>query len=149
MTLITSFLRSIETLKSNQSITYRYLTNEYRIYTCKNGRKYKVFRNGMVIACAFELVDKLKRVRHYEEKKCNPTVSNTGYFEIFLGGRKGELWLLHRLVATCWLGKSNCKTVIEHINSNKSDNCVENLRWLTQEEYNEKYANYVNGFKEE
>lgn len=135
-------------MKSNQAITYRYLTNEYRIYTCKNGRKYKVFRNGMIISCAFELVDKMKRVRHYEEKSVTPTFSTTGYFEIFLGGRKGELWLLHRLVATCWLGEPDYTTVIEHINCNKTDNCVENLRWLTKEEYCEKFGRYLNQKKE-
>ena len=132
---------------NNTELQYRYLTNEYRIYTCKNGRKYKVFRNGMIIACAFELVDKMKRVRHYEEKSCSPSVSYTGYFKIFLGGRKGEIWLLHRLVAICWLGEPNYKTVIEHINGNKGDNCVENLRWLTQKEFTEKYVNCLNAKK--
>ena len=134
-------------MREETCLQYRYLTNEYRIYTCKNGRKYKVFRNGMIIACAFEFVDKMKRVRHYEEKSVNPTFSSTGYFEIFLGGRKGELWLLHRLVATCWLGKPDYTTVIEHINGNKGDNCVENIRWLTQKEYTEKYINCLNSKK--
>ena len=125
-------------------VSYCYHTNEYHIYTCKNGRKYKVFKNGMVVSCEFELIDTLKRVRHYAEKICKPTKSSTGYFEILLGGRKGELWLLHRLVATCWIGTPEYITVVEHINHNKGDNCVENLRWLTQEEYIEKCVNYLN-----
>jgi len=128
-------------MKGNYKLEYRYLTNEYRIYTCKNGRKYKIFKNGMIIACEFELIDKLKRVRHYEEKICKPTFSTTGYFEIWLGGRKGELWLLHRLMAFCWLDKPEKSTAVEHINHNVADNCAENLRWLTQEEYIEKYVN--------
>lgn len=120
---------------------YRYLTDQYCIYTCKNGRKYKVFKNGLIISCAFEMTDRLGRKRIYEEKQCIPTLSNTGYFEIFLGGRKGELWLLHRLVANCWLDTPEQQTVIEHINQNKGDNCAENLRWITPEEYTEKYLN--------
>lgn len=103
-------------MKQKTCIQYRYLTNEYRIYTCKNGRKYKVFKNGEVVSCCFELTDKVGRKRCYEEKKCIPTLSNTGYFEIFLGGRKG-------------------------------DNCVENIRWLTQKEYTEKYVNCLNSKK--
>ena len=122
-------------------LEYRYLTDEYRIYTCKNGRKYKVYKNGLIVSCEYELTDRLGRKRFYEEKQCNPTFSNSGYFEIFLGGRKGELWLLHRLVATCWLDKPEQITTVEHINSNKGDNCVENLRWITPEEYTEKYLN--------
>ena len=122
-------------------LEYRYPTYEYRIYTCKNGRKYKVYKNGLIVSCEFELTDGLGRKRFYKEKQCIPTLSNTGYFEIFLGGRKGELWLLHRLVATCWLDKPKQITTVEHINSNKGDNCVENLRWITPEEYTEKYLN--------
>ena len=132
---------------NNTELQYRYLTNEYHIYTCKNGRKYKVFKNGEIASCYFELTDKVGRKRCYEEKKCIPTLSTKGYFEIFLGGRKGELWLLHRLVAACWLEKPDCLTVIEHINGNKGDNCVENLRWLTQKEYTEKYVNCLNSKK--
>ena len=132
---------------NNTELQYRYLTNEYRIYTCKNGRKYKVFKNGEVVSCYFELTDKIGRKRCYEEKKCIPTLSNTGYFEIFLGGRKGESWLLHRLVAACWLDTPEYQTVIEHINGNKGDNCVENIRWLTQKEYTEKYVNCLNSKK--
>ena len=122
-------------------LEYRYPTYEYRIYTCKNGRKYKVYKNGLIVSCEFELTDRLGRKRFYDERQCIPTLSSTGYFEIFLGGRKGELWLLHRLFATCWLDKPKQITTVEHINSNKGDNCVENLRWITPEEYTEKYLN--------
>ena len=71
-------------MKQETCLQYRYLTNEYRIYTCKNGRKYKVFKNGEVASCYFELTDKVGRKRCYEEKKCIPTLSNTGYFEIYI-----------------------------------------------------------------
>ena len=70
-------------------LEYRYPTYEYRIYTCKNGRKYKVYKNGLIVSCEFELTDRLGRKRFYDERQCIPTLSNTGYFEIFLGGRKG------------------------------------------------------------
>ncbi len=53
---------------NNPKLQYRYFTNEYRIYTCKNGRKYKVFKNGEIASCYFELTDKVGRKRCYEEK---------------------------------------------------------------------------------
>ena len=136
-------------MENKPELTYRYIAYEYRIYTCKNGRKYKVFKNGMVVSCAFEVTDSLGRRRFYEERKCKPTLAKTGYFEISLGGKNVELWLLHRLVATCFLGKRDYKTAVEHIDGNRGDNCVENLRWLSREEYVEKYVKNLNQNMEE
>lgn len=41
---------------------------------------------------------------------------------------------VHRLVALTWIANPNNLPEIDHINSNPSDNRVENLRWCTKEE---------------
>lgn len=121
------------------SLTYRYETDEYKIFKLENGRKYKVFKNGRVYSCNFDLVDRVGRYRHYEEKECLPTLTNNGDYELNLGGRKGKTLLLHTLVALCWLDNPEKLTTVSHINFNKGDNCIENLRWISQEEHTEKY----------
>lgn len=47
---------------------------------------------------------------------------------------KGKMYLVHRLVAECYIPNNDNKPCIDHINTNRSDNRVENLRWVTHKE---------------
>ena len=70
----------------------------------------------------------------------NPRIDEKGYCMVFT-----ELGVIsvHRLVAYTWLGgKRNAKYDVDHINSNKRDNSVKNLRWVTKE-INFEYAAYT------
>lgn len=118
-------------------LTCPYETDSYRIYELSNGRKYKVFRNGKVIACEFTYTDNYGkgRTRTFSEKECKPSKTlHGGYYELNLGGRSGEKWLLHRLVATVWKDNPNNFETVNHIDGNKGNNSVENLEWCTRAE---------------
>ena len=127
-------------------LKYPYLTEEYRIYTCENGRKYKVFKNGKVFSCDYDLKDTTGRIRHFEEKEVYPSVMNTGYYELNIGGRNGEKWLLHRLVATCWLDNPKRFSTVDHKDMDKGNNSVENLEWVSLEENIKREWDNHNGF---
>ena len=120
--------------KEFNRLKYPYETEEYRIYTCENGRKYKVFKNGRVFSCEYDLSDTTGRVRHFEERECQPSLTPSGYYELNIGGRNGEKWMLHRLVATCWIDNPEHKNTVDHLNMNKGNNCAENLEWVSLEE---------------
>jgi len=61
----------------------------------------------------------------------NPRIDEKGYCIVFT--QQGAVFV-HRLVAYTWLGgKRNAKYNVDHINSNKRDNSVKNLRWVTKE----------------
>lgn len=115
--------------KQNYELIYKYPSSNFKIYTGNNGRKYKVYSNGKVIATRFEYVDTMNRHRVLEERECVPSKTKSGYFELNLGGKSGEKWLLHRLVATLFLDNPNNCYTVNHIDGDKGNNCVENLEW--------------------
>lgn len=126
--------------KIENPLIYPYETDEYKIYELSNGRKYKVFRNGKIVACSFDYIDSYGsgRARHFDEHEINPYQTNNGYWAVRIGGRKDNgstHILLHRLVANAWLGdRSNEGLEINHINKKRGDCSVENLEWVTHSE---------------
>jgi len=72
-----------------------------------------------------------------KERILKTRVNKQGYKEIILlkkGKRKG--YSVHQLVAMAFLNHIPCgyKVVVDHINSNRLDNTVENLQVITQRE---------------
>ena len=124
--------------KQYDDIEYVYDTSEYKIYTCENGRKYKVYKNGKIVSCEFEVEDAYNggRTKHFAEKELKPTLTNNGYFMVNLGGRNGtEKWMMHRLVLYVGNPVDNWYDLtVNHINGKKNQNNVENLEWCTREE---------------
>lgn len=120
--------------KSYSDLFYPYETNEFRLYTTENSRKYKVYKNGRVFAMPFSYTDTMGRTRDFPEKEVFPSKTKSGYFELNIGGRNSEKWLLHRLIADVWLDNPNNFRTVDHKDGNKANNCVENLEWVTLEE---------------
>lgn len=62
----------------------------------------------------------------------NPWKDTKGYLRVYLG--KGKSEKIHRLVAQSFLLNPENKPQVDHINTIKTDNRVENLRWATNKE---------------
>ena len=78
------------------------------------------------------------RVRHAKTGKMLATCKHKGgylYSTLSQGGKSTKLYV-HRLVAKEFLDNPDDKGFVDHINHNRSDNTVTNLRWVTRVENN-------------
>lgn len=79
------------------------------------------------------------RIGNKEESILKAYVNN-GYPRVMLtSGKKKKGFRIHRLVAIAFLPNPNNYGFVNHIDENKSNNCVENLEWCTVE-YNNRFG---------
>jgi hypothetical protein len=68
-------------------------------------------------------------------KKRKVKVTKQGYLRCSLSiNGKQHTYLIHRMVGECYLSNRNNFPVIDHIDSNKSNNHFSNLEWVTHSE---------------
>lgn len=95
---------------------------------------YQVSNNGFIRS-----LDKFDSIgRRIKGKHIKPQESRFGYYRVSLC-REGKVTThsVHRLVAQAFIPNTDNKPEIDHINTIKTDNRVENLRWVTKKENNE------------
>ena len=72
-----------------------------------------------------------------EEKILKLSKDKSGYLIVGLWKNGSRKWFkVHRLVATAFIDNPDNKPCIDHINTVRTDNRVENLRWCTAKENN-------------
>lgn len=70
-------------------------------------------------------------------KLLKPHISNRGYWAVMLTRNyKREMRYVHRLVAESFIPNPNNNPQVDHIDTNRLNSCMDNLRWCTQSENN-------------
>lgn len=76
-----------------------------------------------------------KQFRTLPERILKPNKNKNGYFYVVLHkNKKGKTWKVHKLVALAFIPNPENKKCIDHIDTNKENNNVNNLRWCTHKE---------------
>ena len=94
---------------------------------------YKVYEDGTIVS-----------VKGNHEKVLKPRLHSHGYYKVCLRiDNKAQEWLVHRLIATLFIPNPDNKPQIDHIDGNKANNNVSNLRWATalENRHNENTSN--------
>lgn len=104
----------------------------------------------------------LKRKYVVSDRLINGILTEDGYSKVFLsdGHDNRKMFFVHRLVAISFIPNTYNKPCIDHINTIRTDNRIENLRWCTHKEnqnnpitiqklkdYNSKNKRYNYGYR--
>lgn len=95
------------------------------------GGRYKISTSGRVLFTGNYLGNKRKsRPRLVKTRK-----NAFGYATVCLYTRNiGKTHMVHRLIAEAFIPNPNSKKYIDHINTIRDDNRIENLRWVSAKE---------------
>lgn len=89
--------------------------------------KYEVNPNGRVRS--------LKYAKSGTYGEIRQSLSNSGYLQVTLYKHNvPKVFYVHRLVAEHFIAKEEGRDFIDHINGDRTDNSMENLRWCTRKE---------------
>ena len=86
--------------------------------------RYRIYKNGQVESCIFK-----------KNKIMKPTKTDNGYLRIGLrkGGEKKK-FLIHRLIGIHFIPNPENKEQIDHIDGDRTNNSISNLRWVSNKE---------------
>lgn len=97
---------------------------------------YEVSNKGQVKRLKKVIIDKIGRTHHKKERILKANPDGNGYLQVSLfdnESRKKSL-KVHRLVAEVFIPSPDGNLEVNHKDEIKTNNCVENLEWMTHKE---------------
>ena len=97
---------------------------------------YQINENGEVASVEREILCRNGK-RYYKGKILKPSVSTNGYYYVILSKNgDAKTCYIHQLMGEAFLEKPYGYCEIDHINSNKLDNRIQNIRWVSSRKEN-------------
>ena len=104
---------------------------DYRVMVL-NDTTIKVFRDGRIHTL-------FKHKDGREKWKVKAFILHYGYLRVYIGSRKNHKdHFVHNVIALCYLGEKPQGYQTDHINSIRTDNRLENLQYITQQQNTQK-----------
>ena len=101
---------------------------------------YQVSNTGLVKSKEKFIKGYGSRIKHQKERILKSVPNHSGYHRLTLrSNNKSFNASVHRLVAEAFIPNPLNKTEVNHIDGDKSNNCVSNLEWTTPSE-NQKHS---------
>lgn len=95
-------------------------------YQVSNRGRVKGLKYTLLVGCCFKTLP---------ERILKPNKNKFGYYYVVLHkNRKPKTWKIHRLVALAFIPNPENKPCIDHIDTIRTNNNIENLRWCTHSE---------------
>ena len=94
---------------------------------------YQVSNKGNVRSLDRTVITKENKVRSLKGKLLKPATITHGYLGVNLCNKS---YRVHRLVAEAFIPNPNNLPIINHLDEDKTNNCVDNLQWCTSQENN-------------
>lgn len=111
--------------------------------------QYQVSNIGRVRSAGYFYTDTKGRNWNRKPRILSPILNSHGYYAIRVGlGCNRKSFLIHRLVAVAFTPCADGKDCIDHIDGDRTNNFVDNLRWCTKKENSQfplARANYAKG----
>ena len=112
-------------LVNDENIIAKTILGKYEVW-----RKIKDFPNYSASSFGNLRNDKTKRI-------LTPCIASNGYMCVTMrANNKNTYGLVHRLIATTFCFNLNAKDKVDHINNDRTNNHINNLRWATISENN-------------
>lgn len=100
---------------------------------------YQVSNLGNVKSLNYRRSGKEKIIKPRKKSKSNTTLNKYYYCVALYKDKKRKNFRVHHLVAEAFINNPNNYPVLNHLDKNPENNCVENLEWCTQK-YNVQYS---------
>ena len=72
------------------------------------------------------------RIKKHKERILTPSIGKRGYYVVVLSKKgKAKTFMLHRIIAKAFIPNEENLPQIDHIDTNKLNNSINNLRWCT------------------
>ena len=93
---------------------------------------YQVSNLGRVVSIKRQVCGKLGSIRTINDKILKATISNEGYrkVKLYIHNQPTQSFSVHRIVIESFIGKQE-GLVVDHIDNNRLNNYLENLRYCT------------------
>lgn len=117
------------------------MKNISEIKGMKNYKNYFIDKNGIL----YTTISKSgKPIKDNSLRKVCTSKNKAGYITVRMNdGNGSKTFLIHRLVALAFIPNPENKPTVDHIDRNRTNNNVDNLRWATMSEQNNNKAHNI------